>query len=292
MTSGSAVVRLDQFVSISGGDEALRSRLGSVELRLVSPPGAEERVTRDDVSALVALRMPDLASPLLWKGSSTISRIRVQGRPLDLQQLTQEGQALLEDWLRARVERFKVVPLSDRQIAEAESAADETATLRPFAGPVSARTALWVDLARPGRPARGGFPIWFAVEAWADAPVAATDIIAGTRLSAEQVSRSLQDIAALGPRPLLTDADIPESVAVAPIRQGEALTRDRFRQATPVVAGDEVRLRVQDGPMRVEAHGIALESGGNGQRIRVRNSGSGEVLVASVAGKGLVEVAP
>ena len=151
---------------------------------------------------------------------------------------------------------------------------------------------MWVDIGRAGHSLHRSFPIWFVVEAHAQVPIAASNIPAGSRLAAAQIATADADIAGIGNSPLIGEKDIAGAVALAPLRQGEILTRDRFRTATPVEAGDEVRLRVRAGTLTVEAHGIALESGSNGQHVRVRNAGSGEVLVAAVAGHDVVEVLP
>jgi flagella basal body P-ring formation protein FlgA len=292
LIAASDEVRLDRLADIHGGDALLRSRIGALEVQIDGPPGSTERVTRDDIAALLALRLPEAANGLQWLGPSELCRVRVTGHRVDLELLTRQAQAALEEWLGPRFRDFSVTPVADSQRMSLEAAADEAVILRPFAGPISARTVLWVDLKRPGVGPGRSFPLWFAVEARAEAPVAASDIEAGSRLTAAQVTKSVLDVAALGARPLLTDADVPGSIAIGPIRKGETLTRDRFRHASAVMAGDEVRVRVEDRQLRLEMHAIALESGAAGQRIHVRNTGSGEVLVASVAGPGVVEVAP
>jgi hypothetical protein len=68
-------------------------------------------------------------------------------------------------------------------------------------------------------------------------------------------------------------------------------------KATPGVAsvvhgGDHVEV-VAEGPgIKLRATGVCLDSGGLGQRIRVRNSSTHRVLVATVAGQKLVTVTP
>jgi len=292
VSSDAALVRLGELLDFSGGDAGLQQRVAAVELQLDCLPGQTERITRDDVAALIALRVPEAADALRWSGKSSFARIHLKGQPVDLVELTRRSQAELEAWLAPRFDQYQVEPVAAPEAVAPAMARDEVATIRPFAGEALSRTPIWVELGRPGESSRRAFPIWFAVQSWTKVPVAAHDISTGARLTPDEVTSAVVDIAALGARLLLADGDMAGSIATGPIRKGEALTRDRFRQARQVTAGDEVRLRVQSGALRVEVRGVALESGNAGQRVRVRNSGSGEVVAANVAGPGVVEVTP
>lgn len=61
---------------------------------------------------------------------------------------------------------------------------------------------------------------------------------------------------------------------------------------TSVRAGDQVELVSRAGPIEVRADGIAMGSGDNGARIRVRNSSSGSTIDAMVTGPGEVLALP
>jgi len=284
--------RLDELASVNGGDQALCARLSALQIRIDSLPGQIERITRDDIQALIALRLPELSGHVVWSGADSASRVHLRGRPVDVKEFTSRAQAALEEWLRSRFSEFAAEPVKSGYDTSVEQTVDETVSIRPFKGPVSSRSAVWVDIGREGQPAQRSFPIWFSVVAHSQVPVAAHDIPAGSRLASGQIANVDANVANIGNRPLVGETDIDTAIAIAPVRQGEILTRDRFRNATPVEAGDEVRLQVRAGTLVVEAHGIALESGANGQRVHVRNAGSGEVLVAAVTGHDIVEVSP
>lgn len=59
-----------------------------------------------------------------------------------------------------------------------------------------------------------------------------------------------------------------------------------------VRAGDHVQMVAQLGGIEVRAEGLALGSGDNGARLRVRNASSGRVVDAIVSAPGLVTVLP
>jgi flagella basal body P-ring formation protein FlgA len=289
--AGSGVVNLGHAAVVWSKDAVLRRQLEAVEFRPEGLPGQIQRYSRDDLAALIAVQAPEAVGQFEWTGSLYL-RVRIPGTALDMQAWTTQARSALRNWLAARYADFDVELVPGQESAELSVAAGESASVRAFDGPPSTRTAMWIDVRRPGEGGGRSLPIWFAVKAWSVAPVAARDILPGTRPGPDDVGSDTVDLAALGGRALLPSVEAPDSVALGYIRRGQVLTEDRFRRASPVEVGEDVRVRTEAGAVQVEAHGVALESGGKGQRVRVRNAASGEILAAYVAGPGLVEVTP
>lgn len=66
----------------------------------------------------------------------------------------------------------------------------------------------------------------------------------------------------------------------------------RYVEKVPVVhRGDEVRLVVQTGNMRISTLGVALQDGGVGMRIKVRNLDSGKILRGEILDSRTLKVA-
>ncbi|MBD8871229.1 flagellar basal body P-ring formation chaperone FlgA [Rhodanobacter sp. DHB23] len=73
---------------------------------------------------------------------------------------------------------------------------------------------------------------------------------------------------------------------------GSVLTPAALGGRQTVRAGDHVQVLAQLGDIVVRADGIALGSGDNGARLRVRNESSGKVVDAMVRGPGEVQALP
>ncbi|MBA2079183.1 flagellar basal body P-ring formation chaperone FlgA [Rhodanobacter sp. PCA2] len=74
--------------------------------------------------------------------------------------------------------------------------------------------------------------------------------------------------------------------------EGSVLTLAALGGRRMVRAGDRVQVVAQQGDIVVRAVGIALGSGDNGARLRVRNEGSGKVVDTMVQAPGMVLALP
>lgn len=73
-----------------------------------------------------------------------------------------------------------------------------------------------------------------------------------------------------------------ETRAVSSIPPGQILTRSLVRTPSAIRSGDHVSLIVNQGPIQIMASGTALQNGGYGQPIEVKNDGSGRKVEAVV----------
>ena len=75
-----------------------------------------------------------------------------------------------------------------------------------------------------------------------------------------------------------------------PMNAGDIFTRQHSESVPLVRQGDAVELVVDSGNMQLSTQGVALQDGGAGVRIRVRNQGSGKVLHGEVLAAGIVRM--
>lgn len=75
------------------------------------------------------------------------------------------------------------------------------------------------------------------------------------------------------------------------LRPGDVVTDAHLKAPLWVERGQQVRLISQTGAIRVSVRGEALEGGGAGERIRVRNSSSERVLEGQIQSPGVVRIA-
>lgn len=119
--------------------------------------------------------------------------------------------------------------------------------------------------------------------------VAASDIQRGETLTASQVSLALMPVPPSGGN-LLTDPALAVGrTATRAIASGTGLTA-RLVKAKPLVErGDGVRIRYSLGGLVITATGIAKETGGLGDFIKVKNSRSGKAVTCRIIGQRRVE---
>jgi flagella basal body P-ring formation protein FlgA len=78
--------------------------------------------------------------------------------------------------------------------------------------------------------------------------------------------------------------------AVRSLQAGTMLRQDQFKPEPILRKGQRVEIVLEKGGLRIVAPGEALEEGGAGQRIRVLNSSSRQVVMARVEHAGGVRV--
>lgn len=75
-----------------------------------------------------------------------------------------------------------------------------------------------------------------------------------------------------------------------PMNAGDIFTRQHSESVPLVRQGDAVELVVDSGNMQLSTQGVALQDGGAGVRIRVKNQESGKILHGEVLAAGIVRM--
>ncbi|MDR0649496.1 MAG: flagellar basal body P-ring formation chaperone FlgA [Synergistaceae bacterium] len=92
-------------------------------------------------------------------------------------------------------------------------------------------------------------------------------------------------------RPLLWDADqLTGAVLRRGVRAGDAIAQSDVRDALVVRSGASVKLVASVGGLGVEVMGIALQRGGRGDVIKVRNLSTRKILTGTVIDAGRVSI--
>lgn len=122
--------------------------------------------------------------------------------------------------------------------------------------------------------------------------VANRPLLRGDGLSSADVRTEERDITRLG-YGYLENLDQAEGRSLArPLAAGSVLTPAALGGRRMVRAGDHVQLVAKLDSIEVRANGVALGSGDNGARLRVRNDSSGKVIDAMVIAPGEVIALP
>ena len=122
-----------------------------------------------------------------------------------------------------------------------------------------------------------------AMVAIAAAPVAANEALTDAQVTIER--RDISNIA----DPISNPADAVGQMSRRMLRPGDILRSGQLSSPVLVKRGDAVMMIARREGIEVSMAGEALDAGGKGAVVRVRNAGSGQVVRMRVAGPGTVE---
>ncbi|TAL71623.1 MAG: flagellar basal body P-ring formation protein FlgA [Rhodanobacter sp.] len=114
----------------------------------------------------------------------------------------------------------------------------------------------------------------------------------GDGIHADDVRSEERDVARLGYGYLDQPDQLADRTLARALPAGSVLTPAALGGRTMVRAGDRVQMVAQLGDIVVRADGVALGSGDNGTRLRVRNGSSGTIVDGVVSGPGVVRTLP
>jgi flagella basal body P-ring formation protein FlgA len=122
-----------------------------------------------------------------------------------------------------------------------------------------------------------------AMVAIAAAPVAANEALTDAQVAIER--RDISNIA----DPISNPVDAVGQMSRRMLRPGDILRSGQLSSPVLVKRGDAVTMVARRDGIEVSMAGEALDAGGKGAVVRVRNAGSGQVVRMRVAGAGTVE---
>lgn len=128
------------------------------------------------------------------------------------------------------------------------------------------------------------------IRTFADALVSASNLPLRTQVTATDVLLKRIETTSLNEQPLTSTDRLEGFRLKRNLPAGAVLTAEAL-EATPVIqSGQEVVISFEDGPISVSTAGQALQNGGVGDLIRIRNKATGKQLMASVVDSRRVRV--
>ena len=122
------------------------------------------------------------------------------------------------------------------------------------------------------------------VRVFGQALVAAHPIRANSGVGPEDFSATEVELTAVAGQPVTDIERTVGQMATRPIRAGDMLMSHHLRVKPTIAAGDPVRIRVMGEGFTVQAGGVALSAGADGQSLRVRTE-TGKVLMGRLNGR-------
>ncbi len=135
-------------------------------------------------------------------------------------------------------------------------------------------------------------PIAGQVQAMLDLPVATATLTAGSVVGPDDVHMARVSARTLHGDAVRSMDQVTGMQLTHTIQAGQPVYPADLTRPLIVRRGSLVRLRLESGGLSVTGQGVALESGANGERIKVQNPGSRTVLAGIVIGPGLVRISP
>lgn len=117
-------------------------------------------------------------------------------------------------------------------------------------------------------------------------------LLRGDGLRAADVRSEERDVTRLGYGYVESLAHVEGRTLSRALPTGRVLTPAALGARRMVRAGDRVLMIARQGTIEVRAGGVALGSGDNGARLRVRNTSSGKVIDGMVSAPGVVTALP
>jgi flagellar basal body P-ring formation protein FlgA len=134
------------------------------------------------------------------------------------------------------------------------------------------------------------FQLRAVADEWRLMPVATRPLLKGAVLTANDVQLAKINGTSVGRDSVENVGDIVGRSLIKDIGQGEMFKASAVVVPPVIAAGTRVTIVFRQNRLEVTASGIALENGGIGQDIKVRNDSSKKVVVGKVVEAGLVMV--
>jgi flagella basal body P-ring formation protein FlgA len=261
------------------------AKLGSVELGRAPRIGYVERLSRSQVEQAIRRTIGD-AGPLEWRGAAAVA-VRTKSQNVAAPALAQAAIMALQPQVGvtgAQVNLTLAARLNDVEVPLGQL------ELRPRAQPImvrGGRAPVWIDLVVDGEVYRSVM-VQLAVAAHRPAYVAKHAIEAGAHAGADDFAVADADLADADA--LSTDQPLAPFRAARTIRTGQALSPGAMLASDKVMRGDQVRLVVHAGQIGIETAAIAMADAGPGQLVRVRPSGSQDIVTGRLSPSGTVTI--
>lgn len=127
-------------------------------------------------------------------------------------------------------------------------------------------------------------------EEWKSVPVAARQLSRGSVLETTDIDRARVNLASLPRDAAFIESELLGHEIKSDIGLGEVFRKDKLVLPPVVAAGSKVTVIYKTPLLEASATGIALDSGADGEEIRVRNEASKKIVRATVLEKGMVAV--
>lgn len=130
------------------------------------------------------------------------------------------------------------------------------------------------------------------IRKYADVLVLLESVRRSKSIMPKQLLLKRMEVTSLRQRPLVDLSELDGYRAGRNLKRGAILTADALEQIPDIESGRDVTIVYIDGLCRISADGRTLQAGQAGDYIRVKNKGSGKIILARVIDATAVAVDP
>lgn len=265
----------------------LESR-GLTNRRIAKGPGFNRTkpVHRSLVGSLVKKALPGITLEFQGPASTVVRRAGGRFSPADVESAVRDYvQARAAEMVDAEVEIMEMrVPKVLKVPPGPVDYRVRTRANKPLVG----RQSFYVDMLVGGHNFRT-LVVSCQLAQKAVVAIASSDFTRGELLSEENVLWEYRHIDRIS-APLLTPDDMDELRAKTMVRAGTVLTRRHVETVPLVERNDVVHVTAHRGPLTISMQAKAMDAGGRGEEIRLKNTDSNQILRGTVTAPGQVTI--
>ncbi len=156
---------------------------------------------------------------------------------------------------------------------------------KPFRGPTLVRVEI-----RQGNAMLRALTVTVDTRFYREVVVVSRTVRRGTSLTPDMVELVERDITSLKHGYFAAYEDLADLQVSRPIGAGDIVSRSHVKPIPLVHRGDEIVMTIVSRNMQLATFGLALQDGGAGERIRVKNRESGKIVYGRVDEDGTVRI--
>jgi flagella basal body P-ring formation protein FlgA len=292
-------------IRIQGRAEAIVTdhtvRLGDVAQ--IDSPNIQDDEAIIELKRIAVGVSPKAGDSVTFEGSKVLERLRDEGVRLDsIRYSLPRNISVTRAFREVKLDELERALASFLAKGEKQVDVKQIIVERPIRVPTDSLGLEVVALqnTRPGhigvdyKSVAGSDEVRFQLKAVADEwrlmPVASRPLVKGATITADDVQLMKVNGTSVGRDAIEHLGDIVGRNLIKDIGQGEMFKASVVVVPAVITAGSRVVVVFRQNRLEVTASGIALENGGMGQDIRVRNDSSKKVIVGKVSDPGLVTV--
>jgi flagella basal body P-ring formation protein FlgA len=276
-------------------------RLGDVAQ--IDSPNIQDDEAIIQLKRIAVATSPKAGESATLEGSTVLERLRAEGVRLDsIRYSLPRNITVTRAFREVKLDELERALTSFLSKSEKQVDVKQLMVDRPIRVPTDSLGLEVVALQaeKPGhigidyKSVAGSDEVRFQLKAFADEwrlmPVASRPLVKGATVTANDVQLVKVNGTSVGRDSFENLGDIVGRNLTKDLGQGEMFKASVVAVPAVVTAGSRVIVVFRQSRLEVTASGIALENGGMGQDIRVRNESSKKVIVGKVSDPGLVTV--
>lgn len=281
-------VKLSDLLTLRAADRRLETAMENTILGRAPRVGYQKLISRHKVlAALSKLRSAKNAWSIVSTNNSVI--VKAVGESYALYDVIHLAEKQLRKDLKSQYSTFDIRSIvKQKDILRPHGKVDLRVKQVDVAN-VKKRMRVWVDI-KVASVHYQTIPVWFAVSVQKFTLVAKHKIRSGQVLNNNMFYRKEIDVTGVAGKVVAAETLLVDKRLRVHLQENGVLTHAVLEQLPEVVAGNEVRVSVHNGSIKILTKAIALQDGHVGDTVMVSNLKSDENYLTIVVGRHQVQI--